>query len=182
MCLATSLSRPNHWICYFMYCPAVPTTRPFPFSSLLMLHTSFNFLLEKSTLLVSFFCTLHMPPSNSTTTTTTTTDAVGCARVHTHAHTTYFLSFGNDWRICMWLASFLEHVANVCLLCTSFVSAENCNAKYTTALFPGPSNMLPAHEIAQPSSAMSTLNQDMWGCILPVDWTVKCHGPSGIFV
>jgi len=56
----------------------------------------------------------------------------------------------------------------VCLLGVYSVAAGNSNAKYITALLPGPSNMLPGCEVAQ-SSAEPTPNQDMQNCVLPAE-------------
>jgi hypothetical protein len=58
-----------------------------------------------------------------------------------------------------------------------FISAENWNAKYVTALLPGLSNMLLGCEIGHPSLDSSTRNQYMQGWVLPVVDTATCNGP-----
>jgi hypothetical protein len=49
-----------------------------------------------------------------------------------------------------------------------FVSAENLNAKYVTALLPGLSNMLLVCEIRHPSCDSPAGNQYMKGWVLPM--------------
>ena len=65
--------------------------------------------------------------------------------------------------------SFLEHLATVCLLGAYSVAAGNWNAKYITALLPGPSNMFPGCKVAQSLSAEPTPNQDKQDCVLPAE-------------
>jgi hypothetical protein len=58
-----------------------------------------------------------------------------------------------------------------------FVSAENWNAKYVTALLPGLSSMLLGCEIVHPSLDSCTQNQYMQGWVLSMVDIPTCNGP-----
>ena len=58
-----------------------------------------------------------------------------------------------------------------------FISAENWNAKYVTALFAGLPNMLLGCEIGHPSLDSCTWNQYMQGWVLPMVEIATCNGP-----